>query len=43
MTMKRKLIALLALLVLPTVAWAESRTLCSDCPIPCEDCPFAKR
>jgi hypothetical protein len=47
--MKMKLVALLAALALPALAWAGSQasncTLpCGDhCPIPCKDCPFAKR
>ena len=46
--MKAKLIALFAALLLPAVAWAEFKGQCSlpcgvGCPIPCEDCPLAKR
>jgi hypothetical protein len=48
--MKLKLVALLAALALPALAWAGSQVgsncplPCGDhCPIPCQDCPFAKR
>ncbi len=40
--MKTKLIALLAALVLPALAWAGSG-VDSYCPLACKDCPFAKR
>jgi hypothetical protein len=45
--MKTKLVALFAALLLPALAWAGSGMCdlpCGDhCPIPCKDCPFAKR
>jgi hypothetical protein len=40
--MKLKLVALIAALALPAIAWAGSQAG-SYCPIPCQDCPFAKR
>jgi hypothetical protein len=40
--MKTKLIALLAALVLPALAWAGS-SVDSSCPLGCKDCPFGKR
>lgn len=43
--MKRTLLALIAALLLPALAWAGSGLQyglpCGDnCPIPCDDCPF---
>ncbi len=40
--MKLKLIALLVALAVPALAWAGNK-LTSSCPIPCDDCPLAKR
>jgi hypothetical protein len=40
--MKTKLIALLAALVLPALAWAGSGVE-PACPLGCKDCPFGKR
>jgi hypothetical protein len=42
--MNKRLIALLAALVLPSLAWAGSRYVAA-CPlgIPCDHCPLAKR
>ena len=42
--MKRiKLIALLAALAVPALGWAASKAATRSCPIPCDDCPLAKR
>jgi hypothetical protein len=46
--MKRKVLAFIAVLALPALAWAGSAATCklpcgTGCPIPCDDCPLAKR
>jgi len=46
--MRRTLLAFIAALALPALAWAgsnlASRLPCGDnCPIPCGDCPLSKR
>ena len=46
--MKRTLLAFIAALVLPALAWAGSGLPCKlpcgdNCPIPCDDCPLSKR
>jgi hypothetical protein len=45
--MKRTLLAFIAALALPALAWAGSGLKCAlpcdNCPIPCEDCPLSRR
>ena len=41
--MKLKLIVLLAALAVPALGWAANKAMTQSCPIPCDDCPFAKR
>ena len=42
--MKLKIIALIAALAVPALGWAATSLASNDaCPIPCQDCPFAKR
>jgi hypothetical protein len=46
--MKRMLLAFIAALALPALAWAGSGLQCKlpcgdNCPIPCDDCPFSRR
>ena len=46
--MKRTLLAFIAALALPALAWAGSGLHCKlpcgdNCPIPCDDCPLSQR